>query len=338
MRLSTRPTTVSNASRILGAVIAVIAVSWFVTGAGGAGGRSGGAGGPRRIDDLRLLGTHNSYHLRPDRTITPGEPADYAHAPLDVQLSQQGVRSVEIDAYNAPTFPVFHSLIVDTGSTCPTLSACLGVVEGWSATHPEHEPLVVFFEPKRLPTNTNPAVQAAIDASAAEQGITGWDAAGLDRVDDLVRDTFGDDLITPDEVRGKRASLRAAVRHDGWPTLSKSRGRVLVVLIGDRIERDLYVASAPSLEGRAMFVNARPSDPAAAVISRDDADPAAVRALVRQHFLVKTRADANGVEARANDHSRAARALASGAQVVVTDYPVPDPAIGQYSVQLDQFG
>ena len=185
---------------------------------------AGAGSGPDRIDDLRMLGTHNSYHLRPARELIPGEPADYAHPPLDVQLDA-GIRSLELDAYNSPTFPVLHSLLVDTLSSCPTLEDCLATIDTWSREHPKHEPLVLFFEPKVLPTNSNPSVQAAIDASAAEQSITAWDAAGLDRVDPLTRDTFSKRLITPDQVRGKQKTLRDAVRKDGWPTVKESAAR-----------------------------------------------------------------------------------------------------------------
>jgi hypothetical protein len=289
---------------------------------------------PRRLDDVRLLGTHNSYHLRPAREVTPGEPADYAHAPLDVQLEEQGVRSLELDAFNGPTLPVFHSLLVDTQSTCPTLESCLATVDAWSRAHPKHEPIVLFFEPKVLPTNDHPAAQAAIDAAAAEQGITEWDEAGLERVDTLLRDTFGKRLITPDDVRGDAKTLRAAVRSgEGWPRLRDARGKVLVTLIGEPAVRDRYTAD-PSLAGRAMFVDSEPSDLFAAVISADVPNAKRFEKLTRDHFLVKTRADANGVEARADDRTRADSALSSSAQIVVTDYPVPDPAIGPYSVTL----
>ena len=333
MRRSTLSTKVTYASRVLAAAVTVFAA--LVSGAlGETAGAGGGGDRPSRLDDVRLLGTHNSYHLRPARELTPGEPADYSHAPLDVQLEEQGIRSLELDAYNAPTFPVFHSLIVDIESTCPTLESCLATIDAWSRDHPKHEPLVLFFEPKVLPTNSNPAVQGAIDAAAAEQGITAWDAAGLDRVDTLVRDTFGKRLITPDEVRGERTTLRAAVMHDGWPTLAKARGRVLVTLIGEPEIRELYKAEAPSLEGRAMFVDSHHSEPSAAVITADVPEPERLAQRLRQGFIVKTRADANGVEARANDRTRADAALASGAQIVVTDYPVADPLIGPYAVTL----
>jgi hypothetical protein len=314
--------------RIVALAVAVV----LVTVGAGAGGKSG----PRRVDDLHWLGTHNSYHVRPDREIAPGEEADYAHPPLDVQLSKQGIRSLELDTWNAPDFPVFHSLIVDTGSTCPTLEECFRTVDRWSDAHQKAQPLVLFVEGKVLPINANPAAQGAIDAAAAEQGITNWDAAGFDRLDALVRRLFGRNLITPDDVRGKRTTLRDAVVHDGWPTVAQSRGKVLVTLIGRPEELDLYRANAPSLQHRAMFANAKPTNPAAAIISRDVPDAkAGIGALVRNHFIVKTRADADGIEARANDHTRAEQALRSGAQIIVTDYPVPDPKIGPYEVSLN---
>jgi hypothetical protein len=48
--------------------------------------------------------------------------------------------------------------------------------------------------------------------------------------------------------------------------------------------------------------------------------------LLAAGYIVRTRADDSGVEARANDPSRANAALASGAQLVSTDYPVPAPS------------
>jgi hypothetical protein len=290
---------------------------------------------PRRLDDLRWLGTHNSYHLRPDRPMLPNEPADYAHAPLAVQLEQQGVRSLEFDVYNGPRFPVFHSLVIDTGTTCPTLAACFREIERWSRRNPKHQPLVVYVDPKAIPVSTNPIVSEVVGNATRDLGIASWDAAAFARLDRLVRKSFGSSLITPDDVRGKRRTLREAVIRDGWPTIAKSRGKVLVSLVGAQAERDTYRAGAPSLEGRAMFANAKPTEPSAALISRDVPDAKAnIAELVRQHFIVKTRADADVVEPRANDRTRAVAALGSGAQVIQTDFPVADPLIGPYVVSL----
>jgi hypothetical protein len=286
------------------------------------------------LQDVQMLGTHNSYHRRPARALQPNEPADYEHPPIAVQLARQGIRSLELDAYNGPSFPVFHSLIVDDQSNCPTLDACLGTVDRWSRANPGHLTLVVFVEPKVLPTNANPAIQSVIDATVSEQQLANWDAAALDRLDRTVRRVFRRTLVTPDEVRGKRATLRDAIVRDGWPTLGKVRGRVIVVLNVSGPLRDVYLTGAPSLEGKAMFVPSQPAEPSAAIISRDHPQPKHFPDLVRQHFLVKTRADADAVEARAADLSRAIEAISSGATIVVTDYPVPDRTIGPYEVKL----
>lgn len=290
--------------------------------------------GKLTLADVQVLGTHNSYHLRPDRELAPTEPANYAHPPLDVQLEDQGIRSLEIDAYDGPDLPVFHSLIVDDRSTCPTLAECLDIVATWSKRNPGHVPLVLFIEPKALPTDTNPDIQAVIDSIAAERGLTNWDAAGLERIDTAVRDAFAKMLLTPDQVRKKRPTLRDAVREDGWPTLGATRGKVLVLLNVRDALLDLYLDGAPSLEGRAMFVPSTVSDPYAAIIKRDRPTPVATARLVDRNFLVESRADANGIEARANDQVRAEEAFSSGAQVVTTDYPVADPLVGPYLVAL----
>jgi len=291
-----------------------------------------------RLNEVQILGTHNSFHQRPtDRDVTPGEGADYEHAPLTTQLEQQGIRNLELDAYNGPDLPVFHSLIVDTESVCSDLGECFAELDEWSRSNRNSVPLVLFVEPKPLPTNDNPAIQLVIDAEAERLGIDEWDLAGLEEIDALARDTFGKRLLTPDDVRGKRRTLRAAVLEDGWPTLEETRGNVLIVLnvAGTPELGDLYLDGHSSLRGRAMFVPSEPTDDFAAFVKRDVPDKALIRALVRSNFLVSTRSDANGTEARAADRTRAESALRSGAQVVVTDYPVADPATGtDYTVEL----
>jgi hypothetical protein len=299
-----------------------------------------GAGNPYPRDDeltlsdVQMLGTHNSYHKRPARDLIANEPADYEHPPLDVQLDDDGMRSLELDVFNGPTLPVLHSLLLDEGSTCPDLEDCLRTISTWSKANPGHVPLILFIEPKALPINTNPDLQAAIDTEVAERGLANWDAVGFERLDALVRDVFGGTLITPDEVRGKRPTLRDAILRDGWPTLAETRGGVLVVLGASGLERDTYLAGTPSLEGRPMFVPSDVAEPSAAIIKRDVPLPNAFPRIVSRNFLVKTRADADAVEARAGDLSRANSALASGATVVATDYPVADPRIGPYVVDL----
>ena len=55
-----------------------------------------------------------------------------------------------------------------------------------------------------------------------------------------------------------------------------------------------------------------------------------IRALVEEGFLVRTRADAGTAEARRNDTRRRDRAIATGAQLISTDYPEPDRRLSDY--------
>ena len=317
-----------------GTMVVVVAVSLvLIQGAASASRNQYPEDGVLRVNQMQVLGTHNSYHLRPPRQLLPNEPADYEHPPLDVQLAQ-GIRSLEIDVQNGPGFPVYHSIIVDQASNCPTLEACLSTIERWSRANPGHAPLMIFLELKQLPTNTNPGVQKIIDDFVTQNGLAPWDMAALDRLDAVVRRVFKKDLVTPDEVRGKHKTLRSAITSSGWPTLGKTRGRVMVIFNSDTM-RATYLEGKPSLQGRPMFVIAPDTTlPSAAFVSVTVPDRATIKPLLQQHMIVRTQADVDAVEARANDLNRATNAIQSGAQVVATDYPVPDPKIGPYVVRL----
>ena len=134
-----------------------------------------------------------------------------------------------------------------------------------------------------------------------------------------------DRLITPDDVRGRRPTLTAAVHADGWPTLSESRGRLLFVLSDEGRHRAAYSHGGTSLAGRVMFVYGEDGGPLNAV--RNVPDPirgeTEIRRLVRAGYLVRTEADEDGVEARIGDTTRVQAALRSGAQLISTDYPTP---------------
>ncbi|GAB3203531.1 Ca2+-dependent phosphoinositide-specific phospholipase C [Nocardia tengchongensis] len=338
---------------------------------------SAGAGGPYPLDDtLRLnqiqtMGTHNSYHQGlipqglppsllakyPDPRLTMG--LDYKHKPLSEQLSQLGVRSVELDVYadpnggsfvdtpmlaevGAPTrmadpawaqpgLKVFHIPQADQQTTCVKFTTCLGELKRWSDANPGHAPIMVFTEFKDvdfLGTAPHPPIQQ-------------WGPADYNRVDAEVRSVLANNkLITPDDVKGNHPTLEAAVLAKDWPTLAESRGKFMFVdcncLVGDRHRRD-YLRADGSLSGRVMFPTSQPGNPDAAVILEDESVPnaARIRQLVEAGYMVRTRADSNTVEARANDPAARDAAFASGAQFVSTDYPEPDPRLNTgYSVQV----
>ncbi|MBP9754434.1 MAG: hypothetical protein KBD40_05495, partial [Phenylobacterium sp.] len=61
---------------------------------------------------------------------------------------------------------------------------------------------------------------------------------------------------------------------------------------------------------------------------------ARIEAALARGLIVRTRADADTLEARANDRARQTAAFASGAQYVSTDYLKPDARFGPYEAHL----
>ena len=111
-----------------------------------------------RINQIQLLGTHNSYHVAPAPPILArlGEQArniDYSHRPIAEQLTRLGIRKLELDVFadpeggryaapvalrlvkgldpvdaqmRKPGFKVLHTPDLDYRTTCSTLVSCLG--------------------------------------------------------------------------------------------------------------------------------------------------------------------------------------------------------------------
>jgi hypothetical protein len=86
-----------------------------------------------------------------------------------------------------------------------------------------------------------------------------------------------------------------------------------------------------------MFTSSPPGSPESAFVKVNQplGNEAFISQLVSAGYIVRTRADANTLEARFGFTARRDAALASGAQFVSTDYPEPDPDFGTgYSVAI----
>jgi hypothetical protein len=216
---------------------------------------------------------------------------------------------------------------VDMGSTCETFVDCLDELRQWSRAHRDHLPIFVLVE-----ANGDVVLSGAPDPLR----IT---AAALDALDAEIRSVMRRrDLIVPDQVRGKHATVEAAVLAGAWPKLDEARGKFIFLLLG-RSNRNEYVIGHPNLEDRVMFPSSAPGQPDAAFLTRDDpiVDAAVIRKRVQQGYLVRTRADLPVVTPRSGDVARRDAAFASGAQIVSTDYPKAEHAArwsDSYVVQL----
>ena len=257
------------------------------------------------LEHAQFKGTHNSYHQKP---LIPFDPShNYSHAPLAEQLADQGVRAFELDVHEGLSdFEVYHITVIDAVTSCDTLPGCLGAIEMWSITHPQHLPVVVWIELK--------------DST----GGTPIDAADLDELDDTIRGVFAEPhLFTPDDLKGDHASVRDALA-DGWPTLDSMRGQVLVVLLNvDDPRAEAYTAGFTHLDGRAMFVRATPEQfdmPWTAIAKLGADEDAAIAAAHAAHMLIATNTCGAG-EADDVCFADLAAAEAAGIHMLKDDFP-----------------
>ncbi len=272
-----------------------------------------------RMNQIQVIATHNSYHEMPGEPLFSMVKAAYpdaatwayAHRPLPEQLDS-GVRGFELDLYYNPEgIRVFHVPQFDMNSNCDTFVDCATALRDWSRAHPKHVPIIVLLELKEE------------DIPQANVRVVPFDAAAMAQLEQELLSVFDPaQLIRPDDVRGDAPTLREAITTKGWPKLDDARGRVMFVL---HTGNTLYAEGHATLEGRAMFLQAQAEEPYAAVYVLNNPESPEIPQRVKQGFIVRTRADANMKEAIANDTSRRDQALASGAQLITTDYPAGEP-------------
>ncbi|MEU7614474.1 phosphatidylinositol-specific phospholipase C1-like protein [Micromonospora sp. NPDC049204] len=314
---------------------------------------AGGAGGVR-MNQIQYMGAHNAYHrelqdveLQESLKIDPGYPSwgFYSHASIPDLLGRQSVRGLELDllpdpegglyrhplprkraglgpiddpAMAKPGMKVLHVADQDYGTSCRTLVSCLEQVRTWSAANPSHVPIILQLELKQTDKRWE-ALGGAVSPA--------WSPTLLDAVDDEIRSVFPEDqLITADDLRRPGRTLEASVLRYGWPKLDWARGKVLFFFDngGPGGIRNMYTQGRPSLEGRAVFTQGPPGSPDAAVTMVNDprgANGAVIQDLVQRGYLVRTRSDEPLRTVKSEEFSRVEVALASGAQLVTTDFP-----------------
>ncbi len=258
-----------------------------------------------RFNHVQMLGTHASYHVA--QPVPQSKLWADTHAPLPQQLQDQGVRAFELDLHYVAaqkTFIVANRPGLDAGTTCATLGACLQQLRTWSEAHPCHHALFVLL-----------GNGDDIDADPVADHLPALEAA-------LLQVWPRASLLTPDDVRGTGQDLRSVVTTTGWPALAASRGQLMVALRGSPALSAAYKALHPQLAGAAAFLTGSVADADVAVVS--DVEPAAVPDLVQKGYFVHA--------FPVPDPAAGAAALASGAQVVATDAPVPRSWLGGYAL------
>jgi hypothetical protein len=303
------------------------------------------------LNDIQLVGSHNSYKKAIDSELMQilykedsnlAMSLEYEHLPIKEQLDL-GMRNLELDIFhdpqggkynsplglqviqnaspydslemNKPGMKVFHVQDIDFRSHYYLFSEALSEIKDWSDSNPQHIPVIITMNLK----------DEIIDRKGFQSPLP-FNHSALDSVDNEILSVMGwDKLIHPDMVRSSYPTLEKAIIENGWPFLDEVKGKFLFMLdAGENINK-LYVKDHPSLSGRVMFINSKEGTPEAAfmILNNPFISFATIQEFVKKGYMVRTRSDANTIEARNNDYSRWLKALESGAQVITTDYYKP---------------
>jgi len=305
-----------------------------------------------RLNQIQVIGSHNSYHIAPQpellgkiRAMNKGgaDAWNYTHPPLAAQL-EMGVRQFELDIFADPKgglfasplgikllklagtkvveldpagdlakpgFKILHIPDIDYRTTVPTLKNALEEMLAWSDKNPSHLPVMILLECKDqpqspLPTKPEPLTRPRL----------------LELEQEILAVIPEKRILRPDDVRGTEATLRDAVKKNGWPAVDSLRGKFIFALDNTDSIRDRYLEGNPALEGRLIFASAPDADhPAAAWFKCNDPvrQQDEIRGLVKAGFLVRTRADTSN-----SDAVMRKKAFESGAQWVSTDHFSPE--------------
>jgi hypothetical protein len=311
-----------------------------------------------RINEIQVIGTHNSYHagfapsaakLWQEKNPRAFDGLDYQHQPLAQQFDS-GVRQIELDVFadskgGRYAHPSGPAMVADAQLPPDPDFDPNGIMAkpGFKVLHMQDidyrstcQPFTACLEQVRRWSHAHPGHVPIFILIETKEGkprppsqVTEpepFTSSTFDALDAEIRSVFpANEIITPDDVRGHYDTLNEAVLAGNWPTLKSARGKV-VFLMDQRPVGPVYLAGHPSLRGRVLFTNAEPGQPDAAFIERNDGPAADITALVHKGYLVRTRTDADTKEARTNSTERRDSMMSSGAQMLSTDYPANEPA------------
>lgn len=315
-----------------------------------------------RLNEIQVLGSHNSYRIRPDADIlevletlqgalpnsfNPKE-LDYSHLPLKLQFENYGIRQIELDLYQDPTGGLFYNRLgyqfveKSIKSKEPKLNEpgikIMHIPDIDFNTH-----YLTFIEalqaikdfsrdfPNHLPITImlemkTETIADYVPNSGFADAIP-WEQASFEVMEKEILTVFSEEqIIKPDDIRQNASTLKEGLLLNGWPTVGDSRGKVMFVFTNSEAQNNVYKQGAPSLENKLCFTNANPNDDDAAFLMYNNPfeNYNEIKEKVTEGFLIRTRADAGTYEARSADYKSWTKALSSGAQFISTDYYAPD--------------
>lgn len=278
-----------------------------------------------RLNDIQLLASHNSYKKRGSLlgkffiglgdSFKEARKLQYGLNPLTTQLND-GIRSFELDMrYRKGRFEAVHVPLVDNSSQATNVQLALEEIDMWSDYNPDHIPIILLLELKN-------------DWMMLDPALSDFDIDTLTLFDQMLRDIFGNKLLSPKDLISTHPTLNVAITTDGWPLLIDTLGKIIVVLHpGDYT--DMYVSMDTTFQTQVMFPaasNTNTNNSYASFIVHNEPDVATIQGLVDQGYIVRTRVD----DALVPDTTKLANGLESGAQILTSDF-IPNHKIRRHS-------
>lgn len=296
-----------------------------------------------KFNELRYIATHNSYQteavdeykkiFKNLSELTFGliseKTGEFVSPTVSEQLNN-GIYSLEIDIETFDrdgeiSFTCMHSPTLDMTTSCYDFSLLLKEISMWSDNNPNHLPITIIVEPKSFFIPLEDMKFFNLDYALA--------------FDEALRAGLGDKLFTPADMLRDYESFGAMRAADDWCEVEDMLGKVLI-LLHDCNVTEKYIETDSSLKSQAMFPMLREEDTdrdcASFLLINDPEDAyASSEEIIKDgKFVVRTRADQFTSVSQENREL----ALASGAQIVSTDYPVKsDLQEGDYYLAFNRY-
>lgn len=332
----------------------------------------------QRLNQVQLIGTHNSYKQLPDHLMQAAmarfDSANpqaqwrmaqllYAHAPLDQQLTH-GIRLFELDLHRVTSDTAgltsryrraFGRDAIRRAPPLPLLAddSSIRVLHALDHDFRSHCPAF----PQCLAqfaswSNNNPGhdpIVIILEAKGVGRQVTRLTAKGLRE------DKRGTEFSGTDWQRVE-ADIKAALGPDRIFTPAQLRGSFKTMRdalaargwprFGDLRGKFIFIASGShaakqavaSLRDPVLFVFHEADHPEAAFVAELDPFSTQIEVMIEAGLIVAAYADHGLVEARMGQTARRDRLMNAGVQLIVTDFPFESPAYPDYRVVFPEGG
>ncbi|MCG8451889.1 MAG: phosphatidylinositol-specific phospholipase C1-like protein [Spirochaetales bacterium] len=265
------------------------------------------------FNEIKFIATHNSHKKLPSKLALAflhlhqkniAKQLSYQHENLWNQLNS-GIRSFELDIrHYSRKILVNHVPLVDNRTTSPLFKYALEEIFIWSKQHPNHFPITVLLELKndyRILAPFSKPVNLRM----------------LELIEDNILEVFPtQNIFKPDDLRIHGMTLEQSIKKHGWPSLQEMKGKVIFLLHKDPILIE-YEKKYHNLQDSYMFITKENMDEGSPFLLMNNPYSKCIKKAVEQNYIIRTRAD----EDLNNNKERHHKALASGAQIISTDYP-----------------